>query len=39
MSDTPENAGAVPAETEADLTGVAARVAPKPRSRRSAGAS
>ncbi len=30
MSDTPNNAGAVPAETEADLTGVAARVAPKP---------
>ena len=30
MSDTPNNAGAIPAETEADLTGVAARVAPKP---------
>ncbi|RXD03405.1 cystathionine gamma-synthase family protein [Sphingomonas sp. UV9] len=30
MSDTPNNAGAIPTETEADLTGVAARVAPKP---------
>ncbi len=30
MSDTPDNAGAIPAETEADLTGVAARVARKP---------